>query len=158
MRCGRGLVEGDAFCPSCGTPIHSDRVPAYLPTPLPTRHPTPSGRKERPTGVTVVAVLKIIGGIMSSLLVDLGALGPVLGGIALIMGIFSFVLAYGLLKGRSWAWTVTFIFTAIGILVGLVSLPFGLIDLTINVMIIYYLTRAHIKEFFGKAPPPSLCV
>jgi hypothetical protein len=72
----------------------------------------------------------------------------------LILGLISFLLAYGLWTGKGWAWTLTFIFSIIGMLLGLVSLPFGIIIILIDVLILYYLTRPHVKAFFGKAPPP----
>ena len=46
------------------------------------------------------------------------------------------ILPYGLIKGKGWAWTFG------GILFAL-SIPIGLIFL-------YYLTRPHVKAYFGK--------
>ena len=50
--------------------------------------------------------------------------------------ISAIILPYGLLKGRGWAWTIG------GMLFAL-SIPIGLIFL-------YYLTRPHVKAYFGK--------
>jgi len=50
--------------------------------------------------------------------------------------ISAIILPYGILKGKSWAWTIG------GILFAL-SIPIGLIFL-------YYLTRPHVKAYFGK--------
>ena len=45
----------------------------------------------------------------------LGGVGIAIGGILLAMAIVSFVVAYGLLKGLGWAWTVTVILSIISI-------------------------------------------
>jgi hypothetical protein len=37
----------------------------------------------------------------------LGALGIAIGGIITAIGVVSFIVAYGLLKGMRWAWTLT---------------------------------------------------
>jgi hypothetical protein len=137
-------------------------------------------KRERPLGVTILAILEAIGGIIylaGILIIGLflemirefmpGAMpeaGFLKGFIELIvliativlliLGLVSFLLAYGLWTGKGWAWTLTFIFSIIGILLGLISLPSGIISILINVLILYYLTRPHVKAFFGKAPPP----
>ncbi|MEM2928510.1 MAG: hypothetical protein QXP60_06065 [Nitrososphaerota archaeon] len=138
-------------------------------------------KRERPLGVTILAILEAIGGIiylagilliglflgmmtgfMPEEIPEMGFFGGFLGMIALvgsivllILGLVSFLLAYGLWTGKGWAWTLTLIFSIIGILLGLVSLPVGIITILINVVILYYLTRPHVKAFFGKAPPPA---
>jgi hypothetical protein len=137
-------------------------------------------KRERPLGVTILAILEAIGGIiylagiliiglflemirefMPGTMPGAGFLKGFIGLIVLIativlliLGLVSFLLAYGLWTGKGWAWTLTFIFSIIGILLGLISLPSGIISILINVLILYYLTRPHVKAFFGKAPPP----
>ena len=74
--------------------------------------------------------------------------------VAAIIGILLFIDAYGLWTGRSWAWWLTIILSVIGIILGLLSLPSGIIGIIIEVLIIYYFTRPHVKEFFGLAAPP----
>ncbi|MCS7136646.1 MAG: hypothetical protein RMJ14_05865 [Nitrososphaerota archaeon] len=127
---------------------------------------------ERPFGVTVLAILEIIAGLI---LIGIGAIigaagmmagvipyvgwvfGPIfiaLAVIIIILGLISFVVAYGLWTGKGWAWTVALILSIIGIIINLFSLPGGIVGIIINVIIIYYLTRPHVKAFFGKAPPP----
>src|SRR5919199_1150094 len=96
-----------------------------------------------PIGVTIIAILTIIGGILLLLSgVALAALGafisvnPVdttntsssnigaqfigiisaaVGGVLLAIGIGYLVMSYGLLKGKGWAWTITIILIIIGI-------------------------------------------
>jgi len=130
-------------------------------------------RKTRPTGVTILAVLEALGGLVWLLagagIMMVGALMPIFGvGLAmvfgaiaglmglvfLIFGIIAFVLAYGLFTGRGWAWLWSLIFAVIGIILALFeamsSLGSGILPIIIYLVIIYYLTRPHVKAFFGK--------
>ena len=94
--------------------------------------------KKRPTGVTVIAVLVIIGGILL-LLAGIGgvAVGSlfisqiiglgfvIIGAIILAVGIGYLVVSYGLLKGKRWSWTITVVLLFIGIAIDVVSIIFG---------------------------------
>jgi hypothetical protein len=138
-------------------------------------------RKKRPTGVTVVAILEVLGGIsglaagnivMSIFATMSGAgdgvtgrvangfgiirgffatAGGLIGGTLYIAGIADFFIAYGLLKGSSSAWTLCLAFAIIGIALGIILLPLGIISIIADAAIAYYLTRPHVKQFFGKA-------
>jgi hypothetical protein len=44
---------------------------------------------------------------------------------------------------------LTIILSALGIIIGIVSLPSGIITIVIDALIIYYFTRSYVKEFFG---------
>jgi hypothetical protein len=61
----------------------------------------------------------------------------------LILGIAYFVMAYGLLKGKGWAWTVTVVLSCIGIALGFVSLVTahldGIFNILIDALILYYI-------------------
>lgn len=129
-------------------------------------------QRERPFGVTVLAILEIIGGLilMGTGIIFFGAAGMVgvvpfagwafawmfiaVAIVLVILGLFAFVIAYGLWTGKGWAWTLALVLSIIGIIIGIFSLPGGIITIIINAIIIYYLTRPHVKAFFGKAPPP----
>ena len=124
--------------------------------------------KARPTGVTILAILEIISGViaiafgaffgtlMGSMGIGmmmgdgeaLGAIFAAIGGITIALGAISFVLAWGLLKGKSWAWTITLILTIISLVFDLPSL--NIIGIIIDVIILYYLFRPHVKAYFGK--------
>ena len=75
--------------------------------------------------------------------------------VILALGIAYFVITYGLLKGKGWAWTVTVVLCCIGIALGLVSVVNGHLDgifnILINAFIFYYIYRPYVKSFFGKA-------
>ena len=158
-------------------------------------------KQHRPIGVTIIAILTIISGILLLLSgVALAALGafisvnPVdttttttsssnigaqfigiisaaVGGVLLVIGIGYLVMSYGLLKGKGWAWTITIILIIIGIVIQIVSTSVGsvftaslhnasnassgivgsIIGIAINIVILYYLYRPHVRAYFGKA-------
>jgi uncharacterized membrane protein (DUF2068 family) len=151
--------------------------------------------QSRPTGVTIIAILNIIGGIIMLFvglgMVALGALIPMLppsafqqpqnmvpgadvsaipanllgggaaavGGVMIALGIVSFVVAYGLLKGRSWAWTLTIVLSIISIVLNALSLAAGnvaaIVSIIISGIILYYMYRPHVKAYFGKTVTPG---
>ena len=90
-------------------------------------------QKHRPLGVTIIAILIVIAGILT-LLVGIGsvAIGPIIGislvfiasgVISLAIGIAYLAMGYGLWKGRGWAWTISTIVLIIGIVVNIISFP-----------------------------------
>jgi len=121
-----------------------------------------SSQKVRPTGVTILAALEILSGIvailgglffatMATMMMGTdvyGAFGVLISGVLIVIGIASFIMAWGLLQGKSWAWTITLILTIIHLIFDLPS--FNVIGLVINGIILYYLFRPHVKAYFGK--------
>ena len=87
----------------------------------------------------------------------LGAGAIAVGVILIILGILSFVVAYGLLKGMGWAWTLTLVLSIISIVLNAISIATGnfggIISIIISAIIVYYLYRPHVKAFFGKGSP-----
>jgi uncharacterized membrane protein (DUF2068 family) len=63
-------------------------------------------------------------------------------------------MAYGLWKGKGWAWTITVILSFIGIVLGIASIATGnigaIFHIIINAIVVYYLYRSHVKVFFDK--------
>jgi uncharacterized membrane protein HdeD (DUF308 family) len=131
-------------------------------------------QKHRPLGVTIIAILTIIGGIaflasgitavtvapfLSGTGPDnnniLAGLSAVTGAALLTLGLAYFVMAFGLLKGKGWAWTITVILSCIGIALGFVSIVTGnigaIFNVVINAAILYYIYRPYVKSFFGRA-------
>lgn len=140
--------------------------------------------KSRPTGVTIIAILNIIGGIVmliagtaliavGALLPDIldegfdpsmsgipaefaGALGVAMGAVIVALAIFSFIVAFGMLKGMGWAWTLTIVLSIISIALNAISLASanfgGIINIVISGIVLYYLYRPHVKAYFGKVP------
>jgi hypothetical protein len=109
-------------------------------------------QKSRPLGVTIIAILTIIGGIFLILggvsliaagsIVSLpapttanssphaipqifGVILTVVGSFLLVIGIGYLVMFYGLLKGKGWAWTITIILLIIGVAIQIISTTTG---------------------------------
>jgi hypothetical protein len=78
-----------------------------------------------------------------------------LGWLLMALGIFSFIVAYGLLKGRSSAWKLTVILSTISIAVNAISIAtgntIGIVNIIISGIILYYLYRPHVRAYFGKS-------
>ena len=129
-------------------------------------------KQSRPFGVTIISILIIIAGVIS-LLIGIGsvAIGPLIGlvfvvtgAISLALGVAYLVMAFGLWKGKGWAWTISTIVLFIGIVIDMISLPrrsagdivSSIVSIAINALIIYYPYRPHVKAYFGKTiPMPS---
>lgn len=106
--------------------------------------------QSRPTGITMLVIYMaacgvvfiVIGLNMTSLLAFF--LGPYLAGILGVVyigfGAASFFVAFGLFTGKSWAWKVA-------VAVNIIMLVGGAL---IDLLILYYLFRPHVKEYFGQ--------
>ena len=71
-----------------------------------------------------------------------------IGLVLLILAILGFLMTWGLWSGKSWARIITMILAVIGVITGIFNLPGSLISILINVVILYYLTRPHIKAYY----------
>jgi hypothetical protein len=113
---------------------------------------------ERPSGITIIAGLQVFGAILSLIIMIIIfpnyiffkniLVNELYKIFMIIMIITSFFAAYGLLKGMKWAWVITIIFQIISIISNTINL--NILSITFGVLIIYYLTRPHIKDFFEK--------
>lgn len=119
---------------------------------------TQTGQGDRPTGVTILAALAFVQGVIILLvgaaaitvggtLPGLGALpGGILaafGGLFIVIGLVYFLAGWGLLEGENWAWILSIVLAVLG----LFAFPIGTI---ISIAILYYLTRPKVKRFFGR--------
>lgn len=138
---------------------------------------------ERPFGVALLSILAMIQAILGfvvaalagiifawleTIMVEGDAYGPLEPGfftalgtvVAVVCALFAIIyllMAWGLWTGQGWAWTVTLIFTILSLIGSVISLIaiVGIVPLVINILILYYLTRPHVKAFFGKGPAPE---
>jgi uncharacterized membrane protein (DUF2068 family) len=170
-KCGSTVDASAQFCPSCGaslaptgtTPVVNSATTGTYGSGV------PLSRGSRPTGITILAVLEILGGLAllagGALLIAVGAIaGSGLvsgaGGILIILGLLSFVVTYGLWTGKGWAWRIALILSIVGIVFGAVSIAEGLtgsiIGIIINLIVIYYLTRPYVRAYFGRSPTGSM--
>jgi len=116
----------------------------------------------------VVAILQILGGILLVLggaalaaipqLVELplpgfGLLFGGLGAFFIVIGILALLVGWGLWAGKGWAWWLTVILQALGIVSSLASLALGdptaIASLIIAAIILYYFFKPHVKAYFG---------
>jgi hypothetical protein len=121
-----------------------------------------TGRK-RPLGVTIVAILMIINGIIL-IASGIGGVtaGAVMGipfvGVAssvlIALGIAALIIAWGLITGKGWAWIVTVILSMISIIMSIIAIVGGnfgaIINLIISGVILYYMYRPDVKAYFGR--------
>jgi hypothetical protein len=133
-------------------------------------------QRERPLGITILAVLAIIGGIFLLLgglaLLALGGVAAsqgdsvsgALGGFAAILGIVTLVLAIlylafgvGAWMLKPWAWTLGVVSQVLSLLIALVQIILGssitgqIVGIIISAVILYYLFTPNVKAAFGKA-------
>ena len=146
------------FCPSCGAPV-SGQASSSSSGSMPQMPPSsgssmPVSPMQRPTGVTILAVLAVIGGLallgfgaVAGTLVGsfLPGLGTVIAVVFVIFALIQFGIAYGYWVGASWAWWLGFIGAILDIVSIIALNVFGLI---IGVIMLYYLTRPHVKMWF----------
>ena len=132
----------------------------------------------RPTGITILAVLAAIGGVLGLLagvaLLGLGGiaagatgnaaffgLGAFAGIITVAISIAQLAFAYGAWTLQPWAWSLGVVLSLVSIVWSVVGalgsgdIVSGLIgqaiSIAINVAILYYLNTPNVKAAFGKA-------
>jgi hypothetical protein len=126
----------------------------------------------RPIGITLLAIIQILIGVLgllaslaiigvAALFSTLPTVGTLLGTVGIVIGgVFAFfsliwlATGIGFLHGKGWAWTLGMIFTVLSILgaayvafIGIYQAGYALV---FWIIMIIYLTRHHIKVFFGK--------
>ena len=115
--CGAELVAESSFCPKCAKSISKEQaVPSKI---------------SRPTGVTILAILQVIAGI--------------------ILAIFSFIIAGALFSGKGWARGIVIVFSIIDLILSLgstVGNVFAIVDVILNLVILYYMWRPHVIAHF----------
>jgi hypothetical protein len=120
--------------------------------------------RERPTGITILAILAAISGVLSLLgglaLFGLGGLGlgagsaalaglaTISGVVLLALGIAYLALAYGFWTLKPWAWMVLNAVMSGDIVAGLTG---GIISIVISAIILYYLFQPSVKAAFGRS-------
>jgi hypothetical protein len=138
-------------------------------------------QQQRPLGITILAILGIVGG----LFMILGGCGVIAGGavigamgaqagvgevtaggglltvygiVLLLIAVADIVFGIGAWTLKPWAWMLGLVLQGINVVIALVSIVAGwstfgsqIIGLVINAVIIYYLMTPDVKKAFGRA-------
>lgn len=143
-------------------------ISAYSDSPL-----SPKGR--RPAGITLLAIIAAFEGIIllfsGMLAIEAGGLISqnlelslpsevinLAGWIALLLGVISLLVAYTFWFGKSWGWILGVILSAIWIIGSIADLllsPFSIFWLILNAIVLFYLTRSHVRAYFKKVSEPG---
>ncbi len=140
-----------------------------------------SQKPPRPLGVTIIAILAILGGILgllagllivgvSTLFASafaaaggvLAGLGVVIGGVFIVVSVIWLAAGFGLLNGKGWAWALEMLVNVL-LLIGAIAFTAlgnysSIGGVVVPGLMIWYLTRTRVKAFFGKAswsPTPT---
>lgn len=126
----------------------------------------------RPMGVTIIAVLAAIGGVLG-LLAGVAALGlgglvasagsglggllAIVGLVAIVQAVLSLAFAYGAWGLKPWGWMLGIVVEVIGLVLSALFILNGdaitsqAISIVVAVAIIYYLMTPAVKTAFGRA-------
>jgi hypothetical protein len=133
-----------------------------------------AGEKVRPLGVVALSFVDALGGALSIVLglsfllssKDLVAIvqqdpsfanlgtDVLMSGIELLAGFFvvvgalAILNAYGLWKGKNWAWWMALMLALIGAFSSAFAFPLGIVSLAVELLIAYYLTRRTVRDYF----------
>ena len=133
-------------------------------------------RPRRPIGITILTMLQVVIGIVDILIGLLVILAYVvlaafvgqtliatglllLALLAFGLGVFSFVLAFGLWTGKGWAWSLSVIGATIGIALGVLEIiVIGftvesiayVVPIVLYVFMLIYLNTRTVKAYFGR--------
>lgn len=124
---------------------------------------------KRPLGITILSIWAIIAGILNltdlagfvriSTLFDFGYSAVVISWIIdIIISLVFFVTAYGLLKALQWSWFLIIILSGLAVIaqIGIIFMALYWFSIVKGVMyivtlgiILHYLTKPHVKAYFG---------
>ncbi|MEP0824609.1 MAG: hypothetical protein HRF40_03915 [Nitrososphaera sp.] len=134
---------------------------------------------EKPAGVDLLAIIMLINGIFAffsgldrlyfasflatSIPINTSVPGiaeataqyvAIWGAIILAIGIGSFLVAFGLFRGRGWGWSGAMALAIIGIVIPIMNFAVGywpsIFTILLSALVIYYLTRREVRVYFGK--------
>jgi len=121
----------------------------------PTRTKLPRSR-----GVNSLCILAILIGLFgigggAGLLLNANTILEALDALlAVIIGLLYLAAGIGFFGGKGWAWATAIIVSIVSLIVSVVDHPaahaYGIPGAIVAVIMIYYLTRPHVKVFFGR--------
>ncbi|MET1124030.1 MAG: hypothetical protein ABWW66_02045 [Archaeoglobaceae archaeon] len=67
---------------------------------------------------------------------------------AVVAGLLALLAAYGLLRGKKWGWWLAIVLVVLSVVEDVFFLPYGIVGIIVAVVVIYYLTRPHVRSYF----------
>lgn len=113
-------------------------------------------------GIALIAIGAIVARSMFGIHRFLGGATSLIGVVLVVLGLLYLGLALGLWMGKGWAWTLSLIIAALGVIISLLSLLRGrvvtFLVLILDIVILYYLLTPRVRTFFGqyKTPAPGV--
>ncbi len=127
--------------------------------------------RQRPLGVTILAIFALIGGffgilggfgavfgggVLATVSGSAGALVALIGLAVLVLAVVELALAYGFWTLKAWAWQLGFILEAINVILAILQFLTGgagivslLVSLIVAGIILYYLSTPDVRRAFG---------
>ena len=119
--------------------------------------------KSRPTLITIIAILYFLVGVLSiisGLVMIVGGaavgqlvLGSMTGAVLIVVGLVNLVIAGGFWNGWKAIWYLAVLFGVLELIICIVGVfsvgPLSLVGLLIEALLLYYMFRPNVKEFFG---------
>ena len=150
--------------------------------PPPMAPPMAAASMARPTGATVISIIDGIIGVLallSGLLLMVGAglvggllgsaadpnapglgalfagLGIVFGVIVVLIGLLYLAIAYGVWKGRGWAWMLGVVVSIIAVIFGVLGLAGGvtlgsILSVLLPALVVYFFWQPEVKRWLGR--------
>ncbi len=120
---------------------------------------------QRPTGVTLLAILWFLGsllllvggiGFLTAGALVLGPLAMVLGALFLVLGLFGFFVGWGLWGLKPWARKLAMVLALVNIAVTIYNVVRGswgdIFSIVIYAIVLFYLTRPGVRTAFEGSP------
>jgi uncharacterized membrane protein YvbJ len=128
QNCGTANTFSSTVCSNCGSSKFSS-------TPM---------IDNRPTGITILAILGILGSLPELLIGSIFTVGfPIIGVLIIIVGVLFLIASISLFSGKEWARILIMIFSVLM----LIAIPIGTI---MGIIFLYYFTRPHVKKYFQR--------
>ncbi len=126
---------------------------------------TQPSTRERPLGITILAILAAVGGVFLLLaglgamaFAGLGGLFAILGIVAILVGVVYLAFAYGAWTLKPWGWTLgvgasiaSIVLTILQLTQGTQEIVGAIISIAISAAILYYLYQPDVKAAFGRS-------
>jgi hypothetical protein len=121
--------------------------------------------KKLPRGILIITIVTIISGILLLLmsfyvfymLLPYGPMFLIGPSFLLIMGVTSFLAAYGLYRVRTWAWKLLLILSGFGLAGYLWNVVNGqyisIVGVVYNAIIIWYMYKPQVRNYYGLKRP-----